>query len=107
MDATGALNSGTGSCYRRTSAPSRPELAAQEAQVVKAAREAAEKKEQADKKALRAQIEQLIEQIRLPQAQTDGRYNIVDGNKINKIRRMPPPITHRGETAIVRRKRRL
>ena len=47
------------------------------------------KKEQADKKALRAQIEQLIEQIRLPQAQTDGRYNIVDGNKINKIRRIP------------------
>jgi uncharacterized protein len=62
-------------------------------------------KEQADKKARRVQIEQLIEQNRLPRAQTDERYNFVDGNKVRHI-----PADHsvrerlsRGEIAIVRR----
>jgi len=57
------------------------------------------------KKARHAQIEQLIEQNRLPRAQTDERYNFVDGNKIRRI-----PADHsvrerlsRGEIAIVRR----
>ena len=58
-----------------------------------------------NEEARRAQIEQLIEQNRLPRAQTDERYNFVDGNKIRCI-----PADHsvrerlsRGEIAIVRR----
>jgi uncharacterized protein YaiL (DUF2058 family) len=87
---------------------SRAELAAQQAQLAKAARDqelSRRQKEQADKKARHAQIEQLIEQNRLPRAQTDERYNFVDGNKIRRI-----PADHsvrerlsRGEIAIVRR----
>jgi uncharacterized protein len=57
------------------------------------------------KKARHAQIEQLIEQNRLPRAQTDERYNFVDGNQIRRF-----PADHsvrerlsRGEIAIVRR----
>jgi uncharacterized protein YaiL (DUF2058 family) len=84
-------------------------LAAKQAQLAKAARDrelSRRQKEQADKKARHAQIEQLIEQNRLPGAQTDERYNFVDGNKIRRI-----PADHtvrerlsRGEIAIVRRK---
>ena len=87
---------------------SRAELAAQQAQLAKAARDqelSRRQKEQADKKARHAQIEQLIEQNRLPRAQTDERYNFVDGNKVRRI-----PADHsvrerlsRGEIAIVRR----
>jgi uncharacterized protein len=69
---------------------SHAELAAKQAQLAKAAH---------------AQIEQLIEQNRLPRAQTDERYNFVDGNKVRRI-----PADHlvrerlrRGEIAIVRR----
>jgi hypothetical protein len=87
---------------------SHAELAAKQAQLAKAARDqelSRQQKEQADKKARHAQIEQLIEQNRLPRAQTDERYNFVDGNKIRRI-----PADHlmrerlsRGEIAIVRR----
>ena len=87
---------------------SQAELAAKQAQLAKAARDqelSLRKKEQADKRARHAQIEQLIEQNRLPRAQTDERYNFVDGNKIRRI-----PADHsvrerlgRGEIAIVRR----
>ena len=87
---------------------SHAELAAKQAQLAKAARDrelSRRQKEQADKKARHAQIEQLIEQNRLPRAQTDERYNFVDGNKIRRI-----PADHsvrerlcRGEIAIVRR----
>lgn len=86
---------------------SRAELAAQQAQLAKAARDqelSRRQKEQADKKACHAQIEQLIKQNRLPRAQTDERYNFVDGNK---IRRIPADQSvrerlSRGEIAIVR-----
>jgi uncharacterized protein len=84
------------------------ELAAQRAQLAKTARDqelSRQQKQQADKKAHQAQIEQLIEQNRLPRPQTDERYNFVDGNKIRSI-----PADHfvrerlsRGEIAIVRR----
>jgi uncharacterized protein len=87
---------------------SRAELAVQQAQLAKAARDqelSLRKKEQADKRARHAQIEQLIEQNCLPRAQTDERYNFVDGNKVRHI-----PADHslrerlsRGEIAIVRR----
>lgn len=87
---------------------SQAELAAKQAQLAKAAHDqelSRRQKEQADKKARHAQIEQLIEQNHLPRAQTDERYNFVDGNKIRRI-----PADHsvrerlsRGEIAIVRR----
>ncbi|MGB6604681.1 MAG: DUF2058 domain-containing protein [Steroidobacteraceae bacterium] len=84
------------------------ELAAQRAQLAKAARDqelSRRQKEQADKRACHAQIEQLIEQNRLPRPETDERYNFVDGNK---IRRIPADQAvrerlSRGEIAIVRR----
>ena len=87
---------------------SHAELAAKQAQLAKAVRDqelSRRQKEQADKKARHAQIEQLIEQNRLPRVETDERYNFVDGNKIRRI-----PADHvtrerlnRGEIAIVRR----
>ena len=83
------------------------QLAAQRTQLAKAARDqelSRRQREQADKRACRAQIEQLIEQHRLPRVETDERYNFVDGNKIRRI-----PADHvtrerlsRGEIAIVR-----
>jgi uncharacterized protein len=83
------------------------ELAAQRAQLAKTARDqelSRRQKEQADKKARHAQIAQLIQQNCLPRAQTDERYNFVDGNKVRSI-----PADHfvrerlsRGEIAIVR-----
>ena len=87
---------------------SRAELAAQQAQRAKAARDqelSLRIRELADKKARHAQIEQLIEQNRLPRAQTDERYNFVDGNKVRQIpadRSLRERLS-RGEIAIVRR----
>jgi uncharacterized protein len=91
---------------RRATASS-GQLAAQQAQLAKAARDqelSRQSIQQADVKARRAQIAQLIEQHRLPRAQTDERYNFVDGNKIRHL-----PADHslrerlgRGEIAIVR-----
>jgi uncharacterized protein YaiL (DUF2058 family) len=92
----------------KRAAASREQLAAQQAQYAKAARDqelSRQSIQQANKKALQAQIAQLIEQHRLPRAQTDERYNFVDGNKVRHI-----PADHsvrqrlgRGEIAIVRR----
>jgi uncharacterized protein len=88
--------------------PSGAQLAAQQAQSAKAARDQELNRQsiqQAEKKARRAQIAQLIEQNRLPRTETDERYNFVDGNKVRYI-----PADHsvrerlrRGEIAIVRR----
>src|ERR1700761_4960669 len=61
------------------------QLAAQQAQFAKAARDqelSRQRLQQAERKALRAQIAQLVEQHRLPRAETDERYNFVDGNKV-------------------------
>jgi uncharacterized protein len=87
---------------------SRGQLDAQKAQLAKAARDqelSRQSVQQANKKARHAQIAQLIEQNRLPRAQTGERYNFVDGNKVRAI-----PADHsvrerlsRGEIAIVRR----
>jgi uncharacterized protein len=84
------------------------QLAAQQAQFAKAARDqelSRQSIQQAEKKARHAQIAQLIEENRLPRAETDERYNFVDGNKVRNI-----PADHsvrerltRGEIAIVRR----
>jgi len=87
---------------------SHAELAAKQAQLGKAARDqelSRRQKEQPDKQARHAQIEQLIEQNRLPRAQTNERYNFVDGNKIRRIP-VDPSVRERlsrGEIAIVRR----
>ncbi len=88
-------------------AASEPARAAQQAQLAKAERDQElnrRQQEQADKKARQAQIRQLIEQHRLPRADTDESYNFVDGNK---VRRIPADASvrerlSRGEIAIVR-----
>ena len=90
---------------RATASPG--QRAAQHAQAAKAARDqelSRQSTQQADKKARQAQIAQLIEQNRLPRAQTEERYNFVDGTKVRHI-----PADHsvrerlrRGEIAIVR-----
>jgi uncharacterized protein YaiL (DUF2058 family) len=87
---------------------SEAELAAQQAQLAKSARDrelSRRQQDEADKKARRAQIEQLVEQNRLPRPQTDELYNfVVDGNKVGRI---PADSSvrerlGRGEIAIVR-----
>jgi uncharacterized protein YaiL (DUF2058 family) len=83
------------------------ELAAQQAQLAKSARDrelSRQQKDEADRKARRAQIEQLVEQNRLPRPQTDELYNFVDDNKVCRI---PADASMRerlarGEIAIVR-----
>jgi uncharacterized protein len=92
----------------KRASPSDVELASQRAQVAKVARDqelSRQQKEQADRKARHAQIEQLIQQNCLPRLQTDERYNFVDGNKIRSIPadRAVRERLGRGEIAIVRR----
>ncbi len=83
-------------------------LAAQQAQLAKAARDqelSRQQREQVDNRARQAQIEQLIEQNRLPPTQTDERFSFIDGNKIRNIPadRSVRERLSRGEIAIVRR----
>jgi uncharacterized protein YaiL (DUF2058 family) len=64
------------------------EVAARQAQAAKVARDqelARRQKELADAKARQAQVDQLIEQHRLPRAETDERYNFTVGGKIRRI----------------------
>ncbi|MGH8141061.1 MAG: DUF2058 domain-containing protein [Steroidobacteraceae bacterium] len=89
------------------SAPSKAELAARQSQQAKAARDqelSRRQHEEADRKARLAQVNQLIEQHRLPRAQTDESYHFTDGDR---VRRVPADATmrarlSRGEVAIVR-----
>ncbi len=88
--------------------PSGGQLAAQQAQAAKAARDQQlnrQSVQQAEKKARRAQIAQLIEQNRLPRIETAERYNFVDGNKVRYIPadQAVRERLRRGEIAIVRR----
>ena len=84
------------------------QISAQQAQSAKIARDRELSRQvtlQADKKAVHAQIAQLIDQNRLPRAQTEERYNFVDGNKVRHIpadRSLRERLA-RGEIAIVRR----
>jgi uncharacterized protein YaiL (DUF2058 family) len=83
------------------------QLAAQQAQVAKVARDQELNRrsiQRAETKARQAQIAQLIEQNRLPRAQTDERYNFLDGNKIRNIPadQSVRERLRRGEAAIVR-----
>ncbi len=88
--------------------PSDAALASQRSQLAKTARDQElnrQQKEQADKRARLAQIEQLIQQNCLPRPQTDERYNFVDGKTIRSIPadRIVRERLSRGEIAIVRR----
>jgi uncharacterized protein YaiL (DUF2058 family) len=82
-------------------APTRP------SQGAKAARDQVlnrQQQEKAQKKALLAQIKQLIEQNRLPPIAGEDRYNFVDGNRIRQIAvnsEVRGPLI-RGEIVIVR-----
>lgn len=92
----------------KRAAASPGQLAAQQARAAKTARDQELNRQglqQAEKKARHAQVAQLIEQNRLPRAQTEERYNFVDGKK---IRHIPADQSvrerlGRGEIVIVRR----
>jgi uncharacterized protein YaiL (DUF2058 family) len=78
----------TSSAPAAVPAPARPVPAHASAQAAKVARDQAlsrKQQEKAQKKALQAQIKQLIEQNRLPQAPSDEPYNFVDDGKIRRI----------------------
>ena len=81
--------------------------APQEPAAAKAARDQAlnrQHQDKARKKALRAEIKQLIGQCALPPVESDDRYNFVDGNKIRRIvvtAELGASLT-RGEIVIVR-----
>jgi uncharacterized protein YaiL (DUF2058 family) len=81
--------------------------ASQRAQLAKASRDQAlnrQQKEQADKRARQAQIEQLIQQHRLPRSGSEEHYHFVDGQKIRSIPADPLLRQRliRGELLIVR-----
>lgn len=87
--------------------PGDSEIASQRAQLAKTARDQElnrRQKEQADRRACHAQIEQLIEQNGLPRPQTDERYHFVDENRVRSIPadRAVRERLSRGEIAIVR-----
>jgi uncharacterized protein len=65
-----------------------PPDAAQQAQAQKVARDLELNRRQQDKaqrRALRAQVEQLVEQARLPRLESDNYYSFVDGEKVHRI----------------------
>jgi len=88
-------------------APSKAELAARQSQQAKAARDQElnrRQRDEAERKARRAEVLQLIEQHRLPRGQTDEWYHFTDGKR---VRRIPADAgmrarLSRGEVAIVR-----
>jgi uncharacterized protein YaiL (DUF2058 family) len=65
-----------------------PPGAAQQAQAQKVARDLElnrRQQEKAQRRALRAQIDQLVEQERLPRLESDDYYSFVDGGKIRRV----------------------
>jgi uncharacterized protein len=69
-------------------APDVPPHRAQHAQAQKAARDLElnrRQQEKAQRKALRAQVEQLVEQARLPRLESDDYYSFVDGGKVGRV----------------------
>jgi hypothetical protein len=89
--------------------PPPPKVQAEQAQATKAARDKElnrRREDKAQRKARMAQIEQLVEQNRLPRLETEDYYSFTDGKK---IRRMSVDADRRerltkGELAIVRYK---
>ena len=62
-----------------------PHASAQAAKVARDQALSRKQQEKAQKKALQAQIKQLIEQNRLPQVESDEPYNFVDDSRIRRI----------------------
>lgn len=91
----------------RTSPDVARQRAAQQAQAAKAARDqelARRQQEKAERKARRAQVNQMVEQVLVPKVESDDYFSFVDGTA---IRRMPVTPQQReqltrGELAIVR-----
>jgi uncharacterized protein len=92
---------------KRAAADSAAQVAARQAQAAKVARDqelARRQKELADTKARQAQVDQLIEQHRLPRVETDERYNFTVGGKIRRVAADGPMRARilRGDVVIVR-----
>jgi uncharacterized protein len=92
---------------QQRSLPSEQQLAVQQAQQAKVARDQQlnqQKQLKSERKARLAQIRQLIEQTRLPKGESGEYYNFVDGNKIRRIAvdASLRERLHRGEVAIAR-----
>jgi uncharacterized protein YaiL (DUF2058 family) len=65
-----------------------PASAAQQAQARKVARDMElnrRQQEKAQRRALRAQVEQLVEQSRLPRLESEDFYSFIDGGKIRRV----------------------
>jgi len=68
--------------------PTPQQLAAQQAQAAKLARDQElnrKQQEKAEKKARRAQVRQVIEQNRIPKLESEDYYNFIDGKMIRRI----------------------
>ena len=68
--------------------PPSPQIQAQQAQAAKVARDMElnrKREEKAQRKARIAQIEQIVEQHRLPRLETEDYYSFVDGKKIRRM----------------------
>jgi len=94
--------------FKSRKAPENPaKIAAEKAAAAKAARDqelARRQQEKAERKARRAQVNQMVEQVAVPKVESDDYYSFVDGTT---IRRMPVNAElrnrlTRGELAIVR-----
>ena len=62
--------------------------AAQQAQAQKVARDVElnrRQQQKAQRRALRAQVEQLVEQARLPRLESDDYYSFIDGGKVRRV----------------------
>ena len=73
---------------RQTPAPGAATLAAQQAQAAKVARDQElnrRREEKAQRRARLAEIEQIIEQNRLPRLETEDYYSFIDGKKIRRM----------------------
>jgi uncharacterized protein YaiL (DUF2058 family) len=73
--------------FRGQPAPA-PNTAAQQAQAAKSMRDQElnrRRQEKAERKARLAQIEQLVEQNRLPRLETDDYYSFIDGKMIRRV----------------------
>jgi uncharacterized protein YaiL (DUF2058 family) len=87
--------------------PTTPNTVAQQAQAAKAARDQElnrRRQEKAERKVRLAQIEQLVEQNRLPRLETDDYYSFVDGKMIRRVAVDAPRREQltRGDLAIAR-----
>jgi uncharacterized protein len=106
-----AAGAGNGQNSRATAGGLPPQAAAsllaQQAQAAKIARDQElnrRREEKAQRKARLAQIEQIVEQNRLPRLETEDHYSFIDGKKIRRMSVDPQRREQltRGELAIVR-----